>query len=670
MLSVQAQAAGRQLPYKILKEGDKFGLVNERGKQILPPRYDSLQYTQHQEQFIAYLEKGKENARVGLINSKGKELITITYRSVRPVALTLYAVADYTKKEALFNADGEALSPFKFDEITSFKGALARFYTEGKAGLLDSNGKVKLPAQYKDILIRSDSIVDVVELREWKVLDAENKLLVSLNYDSIKPLGEDRWAAITRFYDAANRPTDMTALTDAGGKILKPYSPIEIRPFKQGVAIIKEKNRYGLLNRNGQSVLPAEWDSLSITQSIAVAGMRLGKNWRYHIFSLEGKKLSRKTFEHIVSVPSGPLPAKLNGQWGYVDSLGNETLVCRYDSTHAFMGNYAKVQLDGKEGLINKDGLWQIRPYAENILQITADRFLLRKELGYHLTDDTGLILYDTPNTLVWLDGNIGEVDAGQQWTLLSVDGQKLTKTGNYQWIGQQLKNGAHLAKRLGQIGILSHNGQQFIAAGPDTFGKIYQLSEEFFSISKNNQQGFVDMNGKLRIANRYDSVTYFSDGMAAVQIRGRWGYVDKIERLRIQPILEEARPFHNGLAIAKYNGSFGLTDAYGKWVLPAEYDNIERLNNGTYVLYSGSLRGLASQEGHRVVSPKFDEVTDLGNNYLMVSRDGKKGLIKTNGVSTIPMVYDILVYDSTNQQFLASQKAGQIKRTKISLTP
>ena len=659
-------ANNQQSPYTIKKDGEKYGLVNARGKQILPARYDSLLYTQHQEQFIAYLQKNSANTKVGLINNKGKELIPISYQRIIPVALTHYAVANAEYKIALFNDEGESLTPFSFDEITSFKGKLARFYQDGKAGLLTINGQILIPAQYKDLIIRNDSTIDVIELRKWQVFSPDNKLLNEFHYDSIKPLGANRWAVTTRFYDAAGRATDMSALTDAHGTKLKEYAPINYFGYKYSVCIIKERNRYGLLDTLGQQVLPTEWDSLRVVQNTVVAGMHLNRRWRWHYFDLKGKSLNAATFQQIVAVDSGLIPVKLNGKWGYLNNNGKEVLVCRYDSTLAFNGSYAQVYLDGKQGLINKDGRWQIRPYAEHIAQLTPTRFLIRKENGYQLTDETGLILFDTPHTLVWLNGNLAEVDQHQQWGLISLNGKRISTAGEYQKISQLLHGSAHIAQRLGKPGILHADGRTFVAAGEDTFDKIYGYKEDYFAISKQGQQGFVDINGKLRIANRYDSVTYFSEGMAAVQIRGKWGYVDKIERLRVQPMLQEANAFFSEVAIVKYNEKFGLLSPDGNWILKAEYDDILRLANGTFVLKQNKLLGLADEKGRKLITPKYEVITDLGNNYLLIERDGNKGLIKKNGVSTIPLAYQVLVYDKQNNIFLATQAANQIRRVVL----
>lgn len=652
-------------PFVIQKAGGKFGLVNERGKQVLPARYDSLQYTRHKEYFIAYLRNSEQKQQAGLINIKGKELIPIRFAAVRPVAPNRYAVIDNEKKAALYDKQGTAKTTFDFDEITAFYGKLARFYKQGKAGIIDLEGTIKVQAAYQDVIIQNDHTVDAIPVRKWTVTDGNNKLLNTLLYDSIRPLGEDRWAIATRFYDSVGRPTTMTALTDASGNILVPYQAMQIDQFKQGVARITVAGHYGLIDLQGKDVLPAEWDSLGIVQEAVVAGMRLGANWYWHLFDLKGNKKSQHTYQHIVPVAEGPLPAKRNDRWGYLDASGAEILMCRYDTTHAFEGALARVRYQGQEGIINREGLWQINPVAEHITILSPTRFIARIKSGFQLLDEQGTILFETANALKPLIGGIAEITPERKWGLIDLNGKRLSFP-LYDHISDLQEGLAFIACKEGRRGILSPDGRNFIAAGPTTWEQLFSMHEGFIGAQIGRQQGFVDTNGKLRIANRYDTVGYFSDGMAAIAIRGKWGFVDKIERIRVQPLYESVQAFQGGTAIVQLNNRQGIIDKKGQLLLPAEFDKISRLSNGRFLLQQGSLFGLADNNGNRIISPKYDAVQDLQNGYLMISKGGKKGLITVDGVATIPLMYEVIIYDPKNKLYLCTFAREGIQRITL----
>ena len=346
-----------------------------------------------------------------------------------------------------------------------------------------------------------------------------------------------------------------------------------------------------------------------------VAGMRVGPNWYWHLFDLKGKKKSRHTYQHIVPVEEGPMPAKRNDRWGYIDKTGTEVLLSRYDTTFAFTEDLARVRFDGQEGIINKEGLWQIRPVAEHITILNPTRFLARMKNGYTLFNERGEVLFETSDVLKPIVGGIAEITHNRKWGLIDLNGKRLSFP-LYDYITDLQEGLAFIASLDGKRGILSPNAKYFIPAGPTTWEQLFQLREGFIGARINRQQGFVDTNGKLRIANRYDSVTFFSDGMAAVAIRGKWGYVDKIERLRVQPMYDRAEPFNSGNAIVQLGKHQGVIDKKGQVLLPLEYDKISRLSNGRFLLKQGNLIGLADAQGNKIISPKYDAVQDLQNGY------------------------------------------------------
>ena len=97
---------------------------------------------------------------------------------------------------------------------------------------------------------------------------------------------------------------------------------------------------------------------------------------------------------------------------------------------------------------------------------------------------------------------------------------------------------------------------------------EIFKESEGLRAIKKNGQYGFVDSQGRLRIANRYDDIRSFSEGLAAMKIRGKWGFINHEDKIAVQPIYEEVTAFHHGRSIVKQKGLIGMIDMSGKQLL------------------------------------------------------------------------------------------------------
>ncbi|WP_017732021.1 WG repeat-containing protein [Nafulsella turpanensis] len=660
-----------QLERKILikREGSKYGLVNQKGKELIPAKYDSLLYTELQDQYIAYLDRQEHQKVAGVISERDKKIIPIDYNHIVPVALTLYSVENFSGTAALFDSDGKQKTDFKFAAITAFKGELARFYQNGKAGVINKKGEILLDARYKDVIIRSDSTVDAVHLRNWKILDGQNKLLNELQFDSIRPLGKDRWATSINFYNAAGQPTLMTALTNSKWEQLIGYRPMFIYPFddsrEKQVAKIEEKGRFGVINAAGEYLLPAEFDSIALTNRAIVAGLRVNREWYWHVFDFNGKKVSRETYRAVVPQKDDLMPVKLNDRWGYIDQQGKEVLICRYDSTNAFEGAYARVRYSGSMGIINREGLWQVRPMAEHISMATPTRFVARTPNAYLLLNEEGKELLRTPHALKPVEGGLLEINEQLQYGLFDLNGKRLTPT-TYEWISELQEGDIFLARKNGRKGILSRDGKSFIPESADTFDQLFDMSEGFLAVEIGGQQGFVDTQGRLRISNRYDSVSLFSAGFAAIKLMGQWGYIDKMERLRVQPLYEAAGPFEEGMAIIRKNGAYGVINENGKVIIRPEYEKIQSLQSGRFLIVKDGQMGITDKNARSLLSAKYDHIEDLKNGYFLVERNGRKGLVNYEGISTIPLMYDILLWDELNQLYLASAEGEKIERKVI----
>ena len=62
-------------------------------------------------------------------------------------------------------------------------------------------------------------------------------------------------------------------------------------------------------------------------------------------------------------------------------------------------------------------------------------------------------------------------------------------------------------------------------------------------------------------VSPKYDIVSRFSEGMAAVQLNGKWGFIDKTGKEVVPFKYDDAFDFHEGMAKIKLNGKIGFID-------------------------------------------------------------------------------------------------------------
>ena len=67
---------------------------------------------------------------------------------------------------------------------------------------------------------------------------------------------------------------------------------------------------------------------------------------------------------------------------------------------------------------------------------------------------------------------------------------------------------------------------------------------------------------------------------------------------------------------------------------------------------------GIMDKLGNHLIYPKFDLLEDTNNEYYIVSKGSKYGVLKGNGVSTIPLSYDLIEYNVKTNNYLALRRS------------
>ena len=152
-------------------------------------------------------------------------------------------------------------------------------------------------------------------------------------------------------------------------------------------------------------------------------------------------------------------------------------------------------------------------------------------------------------------------------------------------------------------------------------FEKASPFYQDLAPVEINGKKCFINKAGEIAIdCSKYDSVGYFSDGLAGVRIGRKYGFIDKTgkEVLPLDYDIEEGfgfvDEFEDGLAIVCKNGKYGLIDTNGNEIAECKYKRVgngvgdvdarhHRETPGGVDLHQGGLargpEGLVEQQGH-----------------------------------------------------------------------
>ena len=212
--------------------------------------------------------------------------------------------------------------PPKYDDADLFSNGRARVKLNGLYGYIDKNGVEIIPPRYKSA---SD---------------------FKLNCAFVKT-------------------DDKYALIDICGKEITPpifdeYEPINL--FEKGLNAVRTGDKWGFINKNGQWVIPAQYDHVSNFRS-GLAKVYNAPDDFY--INPQGKTVYPPLFDEWLFDPGDGtcIAFKEEGKYGFADSTGQVIIQPQYRMAYSFSEGLAYVEdIQGGTGFINLQGEYVIPP--------------------------------------------------------------------------------------------------------------------------------------------------------------------------------------------------------------------------------------------------------------------------------------------------------------------
>ncbi len=181
-------------------------------------------------------------------------------------------------------------------------------------------------------------------------------------------------------------------------------------------------------------------------------------------------------------------------------------------------------------------------------------------------------------------------------------------------------------------------------------YDSVESLYEERIEIRLGNDEtgksGFIDQNGQEIISPKYDSVSVFSEGLAAVELNKKWGFIDKTGKQVLSLKYDFAGIFHDGLAPVELNGKSGFIDKTGKIIIPLQYDFAYPFSEGLALVRSGESYNFIDKTGKELIALKYDDVSYFSEGLALFKvfdsklDDSRYGFIDKTGREVIPAQY------------------------------
>jgi hypothetical protein len=216
-------------------------------------------------------------------------------------------------------------------------------------------------------------------------------------------------------------------------------------------------------------------------------------------------------------------PAVSKDKTGYINQEGKLLIPCIFEDGKEFSQGLAAVLIDGKWGYINEKAEIVIKPLYQDGGNFSEDMAWVQVKGKYGYINREGKVVVEPQYK------QAGTFSEG--FAVVRIGGRKTT-----------------LIDKTGKA-----------ALNLDVYGMdILGFSEGLvFGYAKENRfPVYMDKDGKIAFSietkDLEGSVVQgagFSEGLAAVRIKGKWGYIDRTGKMVIAPEYVKVTPFHQGLA-------------------------------------------------------------------------------------------------------------------------
>lgn len=364
--------------------------------------------------------------------------------------------------------------------------------------------------------------------------------------------------------------------------------------------VVKADGKYGLLGRNGDQILPAEYDKIA--------------------------KFNEKS-----------LFVKKDGKDGLTDLSGKVIIPVEYDELQPFLDGLILLEKDGKQGISDGSGRLVI-PAAYDRIYLYNDKFYVENEDRHGVLAKDGHTIWPC-NYERAADSGSGGYIIGSKEAYAYYDGKGKQITPSEFAEARPFHEGLAAVKKGGLFGYIDEQGR--MALEPQ-FTQAWNFREGAAYVEKNEQHYFIDKQGnKLFDAPEGDYFMGFREGSAVFKDDGRFKFIDHQgqELFNIEAATYMKRP--NGMIAitrTRHNFSLGgfLTSAITMIV------GVPTIPGVTKGLYDTNVKlGYTDAEGREIIPTVHDFNSHIIDDKIITIINDKAGILNLDGSFYVPAAYD-----------------------------
>jgi hypothetical protein len=308
--------------------------------------------------------------------------------------------------------------------------------------------------------------------KTWGYANLKGELVIPATYGKCYRFSSEGLAPIyipeDKQYYFINLKNERLAVEGPAFKIKDGFG-FDVTGFQNGLALIKQNEKWGYINPSGKQVIAAKYDDGSDFKNghatVKSAGKYFVINTKGEEFPVEGSPTDVRDYSE------GFAPfATLERKFGYVSADGKIAISAQFEGVGYFTNGLAWAKSGGQVGYINTKGEWVIKP------QFTA---------GKDFDKESGL----------------ARVKVGEKWGYVSKTGEILNvDSESFGDFSEGLCEG----KKNGKKGFYNNKGEWVITP---QFDGVRDFKNGYAAAKSGEKWGMIDKKGNWVIQPSFDGI-------------------------------------------------------------------------------------------------------------------------------------------------------------------
>lgn len=337
----------------------KIGFLSDTGDTVIQAQFDSADSYAFGYNFNPDCIVSK-NKKHGLIDAKGKFIIPCLYDDIfrKTGTVNLYGIELNGKYGLADRFTGKVVLEPTYDSKIQFSNGIAQIEKTGKFGLYSANGnKVVAIPQWDGIGRIQEKLILVNQDGKYGFINLKGAIQIPIVYDQANEY-------INRNGLVAVRKGTKWGYVNSKGKEMTPFKYDRLFNFSEGTSVFMLNEKYGFLDESGKELIPAQYDDAdNFFGGLAFVAQQKDTILKYALINKDGELLTDYEFDYFENnFGEGFALVQKAEKYGVLNKAGNYMvpIACeREDIYDYFEFNYftaIRVKFNEEMGVISFKG--------------------------------------------------------------------------------------------------------------------------------------------------------------------------------------------------------------------------------------------------------------------------------------------------------------------------